>query len=386
MSGSFWKRKLVRFGAALAGGGLLATLALSPAYAAAADQTYPLGALFPLSGPNAIYNKVFSRGTDMAVEDVNSSGKIDGKLKVIYVDSQALPQPAVLGMNKLVNVNKVNFVLSAFSGVSKAIAPIGNRAHTIMVNGGGVSPELAIGGYLINDIPLVDDEVKVLWPYVVDQMKLKKIAVVHVNDPFGNVVSDVIHDQCKKLGCEVTTDISISPSATNFQSEVVKVRASGPDAVYLASYGEQQGVLAKQLRDGGVDAQLLSYSGFGVPATVKLSAAQDTIFTSQHMNWDANDMTRQFHSKFEKKYGTSPSYYSANYYNAVLVYADLIHYLQENHQKVTGENLLAALHKIATFEVVGGKITFRENGTVQMPIAINQIKDGKPTVLKVVKP
>lgn len=387
MPHSDWKARVVRAACAVAACALVVGVVLSSAaQAASADKTYLIGALFPLSGPNAVYGKLFGQAADLAVADINSGGTIKGKLKIVYADSKALPQPAVVGMNKLVNVNKVKFVLSAFSGVSKAVAPIGNRAHVIMVNGGGVSPELAIGGYFLNDIPLSNDEVKVLWPYVVNKMGIKKIAVIHVNDPFGNGVNQVIQDQCKQLGCDIVADISIDPSTTNFQSEVVKVRAAGPGAVYLASYGQQQNVLAKQLRDGGVDAQLLGYSAFGIPSTLKASATQGAIFTAEHVNYDANELTRRFQKAYEKKYGSAPNYYEVNYYNAVLVYANLIKYLQDHDQDFTGQNLLQALHKIGTFDVVGGPVTFRKNGTVQMPIEINRIKDGKPETLKTAKP
>ncbi|MES1924380.1 ABC transporter substrate-binding protein [Salinisphaera sp. T31B1] len=353
--------------------------------ALADEPTYALGALFPLTGPNAVYGKLFSEGADLAVEHVNASDAFDARLKIVYADSQALPQPAVVGMNKLVNVDDVKFVLSAFSGVSQAIAPIGNRAHVLMVNGGGVSPELAIGDYFLNDIPLSDDEVNALWPYVVNEMGAKKIAVIHVNDPFGNGVNKVIKKRCEELGCSVVSDISVDPSATSFQSEVVKLRVSGADAIYIASYGQQQNVIAKQLRDGGIRTQLLSYSAFGIPTTQKLGAADGAIYTAEHIDYDANDRTREFLTDFKDKYGEKPNYYQINYYNAVLIYAQLIDHLQGQDREVTGENLKAALHEIGTFEVVGGDVTFRADGTVRMPIEINQIKGGESTVLKTVE-
>ncbi|GAB3673755.1 ABC transporter substrate-binding protein [Salinisphaera aquimarina] len=359
--------------------------ALSGVASAAGDQVYPLGALFPLTGPNAVYGKLFSEGANLAVEHVNAGDEIDGKLKIVFADSQALPQPAVVGMNKLVNVNDVKFVLSAFSGVSQAIAPIGNRAHVLMVNGGGVSPELAIGDYFLNDIPLSDDEVNAFWPYVVNEMGAKKIAVIHVNDPFGNGVNTVIKQRCEELGCSVVSDISIDPSSTSFQSEVVKLRVSGADAIYIASYGQQQNVIAKQLRDGGIRTPLLSYSAFGIPATQKLDAAQGATYTAEHIDYDANDMTRQFLADFKNKYGEEPNYYQVNYYNAVRIYADLIAHLQDKGQAFTGENLLAALHDIGTFDVVGGEVTFRDDGTVKMPIEINRIEGGKSKILKTVE-
>ena len=379
------KKRATALRTALAVMALAALGIAGSAQAQDSGSVYTLGALFPLSGPNAVYGKLFSQGADLAVEHVNASDEIDGRLKVVYADSQALPQPAVVGMNKLVNVDQVNFVLSAFSGVSKAIAPIGNRAHVLMVNGGGVSPELAIGEYFLNDIPLSDDEVNALWPYVVNELDAKRIAVIHVNDPFGNGVNRVIKQRCEELGCSVVSDISIDPSATSFQSEVVKLRVSRADAIYIASYGQQQNVIAKQLRDGGIRTQLLSYSAFGIPATQKLDAADGAIYTAEHIDYDANDLTREFLTKFKDKYGEQPNYYQINYYNAVLIYADLIAHLQQQGKAVIGENLRAALLDMGTFNVVGGEVAFRDDGTVRMPIEINRIKDGSSHILKTVE-
>src|SRR5690606_14882778 len=124
-----------------------------------ADVT--IGALFPLSGLNATYGDIFGSGVNLAAEHINADNLINGKLTVQYEDSQALPQQGVIGMNKLVNVSKVPYVLSAFTDVSKAISTTATRTKTVAINGGGVGPDLAdLGPYFWNIIPLANFEVK----------------------------------------------------------------------------------------------------------------------------------------------------------------------------------------------------------------------------------
>ena len=130
--------------------------------------------------------------------------------------------------------------------MSKAIAPIGNRFHVIMVNGGGVSPELAIGDCFLNVIPLADQETKMLLPYVVKKHNPERLAVIHVNDPFGNSVRDAINTVCGDLSCEVISDLTVNPDTSSFQAEVAKIRAAKPDSAFIASYGQQQNVMVKQ--------------------------------------------------------------------------------------------------------------------------------------------
>ena len=89
-------------------------------------------------------------------------------------------------MNKLVRVNQEPVVLTAMSGISKAIAPIGEREKVVAINGGGVAPDLAkLGPYFFNVIPLVNYEVRALLPYLAKEKKVKRIAIVYVEDPLG---------------------------------------------------------------------------------------------------------------------------------------------------------------------------------------------------------
>jgi branched-chain amino acid transport system substrate-binding protein len=330
---------------------------------------------------------VFSRGTDLAVKNINAAHELPNPIKLLYEDSQALPQPAIIAMNKLANIEQTPFVLSAFSGVTKAVAPIATRRKVVVVNGGAVSPELAgLSPYLFNVIPLVNDEIAALLPYVTSKLKLKRIMLAYVNDPFGQGALGALNQQCPQLGCEASA-ISVSPAATNFQAEVAKIRAAHPDAVFIASYGQQQNIILKQLRDGGVSAQLLSYSGINLPDTMKLPAAQGLIFTSEYVAFDSPDpITKKFVESFRAAYGdVTPSFYSVNYYNAILLFAESAKWLLEKNQPITGESLLRALHTIKTFNAVGGTITFRPDGTVRQAIQILRVVDGRPQIVAIVQ-
>ena len=96
-------------------------IGLASAVSAQADDIN-IGAVFPLSGPNATYGDIFMSGADLAARHANEDGMLSGELNILYEDSQALPQQGVVAMNKLVNVESVPYVLSAFTGVSKAIS------------------------------------------------------------------------------------------------------------------------------------------------------------------------------------------------------------------------------------------------------------------------
>lgn len=364
---------------------LLGGLLLAP-YIGWAAESYQIGAIFPLSGPNAVYGRIFSGAVNLAVKDVNDRRELPAPLRVLYEDSRALPQPAIVAMNKLVNIERVPMVLSAFSVVTKAVTPIAARRKVMVINGGAVSPELAgLSPYLLNDIPLVDDELHVLIPYVTAELKLFRIAFMYVDDPFGQGALAAARRECARHGCSAIA-LSIDPRASDFRAEVAKVRDARPDAVYIASYGQQQNLIMKQLRDGRVTQQILGYSGMDVPDTLRLPEAQGVIFTGEHVDFSSSDpVTRTFVQSVETTYHAKPTFYQANYYNAVLVFVRSTQWLAAHHLKLSGENLLRAARSIGRFQVAGTTLSFEPDGTVHEPIGINRLRDGKAELIKVVR-
>src|ERR1043165_380828 len=110
---------------------------------ALAQDTIKVGAALPMSGPNAELGEIFSRAASIAVKHINADKMLSKPLELAIEDSLATPQGGVVAMNKLVSVAKVPWVLSAYTAVSKAIAPIGDRAKVVSINGGAVGPDVA---------------------------------------------------------------------------------------------------------------------------------------------------------------------------------------------------------------------------------------------------
>ena len=341
-------------------------------------QDLVIGGLLPQSGNNAEYGQIFSSGANLAVDHINADGKLKGKLSIVYEDSQALPMQGVIGMNKLVNVSKVPFVLTGFTGVSKAIAPISARSKTVVVNGGGVGPDLAqLGYYFWNTIPLINLEVRALAPYLVKSKSLKRVALVYVDDALGQAVKTELDTALKSAGGELVGAFSIPVTAQQFAGIAARVRDAQPDAIYIASYGNQQAQLLKQLRDNGVKQPVASYSAFTIPSVLALPEAEGALYTSQQVNWDKGDtLTDRVLKEYQAKYNRRPSAYVLNYYNAVHVFGELAAALQKEGKPVTGENLLEQRRKMTQFEFVGATVRFAADGTIDAPIQVNQIENG----------
>jgi ABC-type branched-subunit amino acid transport system substrate-binding protein len=337
-----------------------------------------IGALFPMSGPGAVYGQVFSSGANLALEHVNADHLLSGTLSIAYEDSQGAPMQGVIGMNKLVNVEHVPYVRSAFTSIAKAIAPISSRSRTVAANGAGVGPDLAeLGPYFWNIIPLANAEIRAMVPYLVQQRHLKRFVLVYVDDPLGQAIKNELEVTLPSLGAKLVEALAVPVSSQQFGSVAARIRAASPDLVFIASYGAQQLQLVKQLRDNGVSQQLASYSAFSVPDIASLPEARGALFTAPQIDWEAKDsVTQRFVRDYKQEYGKMPTLYAANYYNAVRLFARLAVALEKQHKPITGENLLMERSALGTIDLVGGTVSFPANGTVNAPIQINEI-DGQ---------
>lgn len=351
--------------------------ALAPQFARAAASPYVLGTLFPMSGPNAIYGQIFTAGADMALTHVREDKMLSRPLKLVAVDSLATPQGGAMGESKLVNVDHAIYTLVGFTGVSKAAAPIGARAKSILVNGGGVGPDLAgLTPYFWNIIPLANKEVDAMVPWLKSK-NLQRVAAIYIDDPFGNGVIDSLKPAVGKAGGKVLAAYAVSPTDQQFAAIAAKLRSLKPDVIYMASYGAQQAQIIKQLRNNGITQQIVSYSGVDIPSVRHLPQAEGLVFTAQSHNWNSPDpVTRRFVADWRKKYHTDPTPYHQNYYNAVRLFALLAQALEKQGKTVGGETLRAQLLKVRSFPLVGGTGTFDEKGDISMPIVINRVGKG----------
>lgn len=356
---------------------LLGSALAAPALAQGTEP-YVVGTLFPLSGPNAEYGKVFTEGVQMALQHVQADAMLRRPLRLHAEDTQALPQQAVVGMTKLANVDKASFVMVGFTAVSKAVAPIGDRAKVVMVNGGAVGPDLAgLSPYFWNTIPLAHLETREMLPFMI-RRGLKRVALVYVDDPLGDAILSILRSDLPRAGGELVGSFSVPRTAQQFGPVAARIRQTRPDTVYIASFGAQQSQIIKGLRDNGVTVPLTSYSAMNLDSVKALAEAEGLLFTSQQTDFASGDaLTRRFAADFKARFGSDPGTYNTNYYNATRLFALLAQRIERENGQVNGDSLRAALLAGREFELVGGRASFDEQGSMTAAIQINEVRGGR---------
>ena len=345
---------------------------------------YTVGAVIPLSGANQVYGDTYRVAIDLCTTYANENLDLVGEIEMEYADGEALPAPSVTAMNQVVNVNDAMAVLTGFSAPTKALAPIANKLKVPLFNGGASSPDLqGLGDYVFNNIPLADQQIPASATYVIEDLGHESWFVIYSSETLGLSMLKALEEAVPEHGGEIVGTAEVSSQATDFGAQVAKIRNAQPDAIFLATTsGASVPTIIRQIRDAGIDAQLVSYAGMDIPETLAEPGADGMLFSSQSIDYKIdNELTNYFVEEFEAQNpGGLPTTLQANYCSLMSIIGTATASLEESGDEVNGENLMKELREIATFDVVGGEVTFQDDGTVNLPIDVRVIEDGKLSV------
>jgi branched-chain amino acid transport system substrate-binding protein len=336
-----------------------------------------IGALYPMTGAGASYGEWFSRGTEMAVEDVNAEGGIGGQtdLSVAIEDHQADASLALTLFRQFAD-RGVPYVMSSYTAPTLTILPVAEENGIMVVNGGGQGSDLADASEnLLNTIPFLDDENVVLAEYLSDE-GIETAVVIHVDDDSGESALEDFREAFEEFGGEILGSAAHEFGASDVRAQLTQLRGAGADLLYIGSHGQDALNIIEQAREVGFETEMASTSWVVIPEVRASSAAEGLIHTI--LTYD----NPEFDERYRDAYGDDPSIYVTNYYDAVIVFAEAFRHAVENGYGTDGEAVRRSIYEIAEFEGVGGTFSFREDGTVVKPIGVARISGGESEVLR----
>jgi branched-chain amino acid transport system substrate-binding protein len=339
-------------------------------------ETIKIGAILPLTGDISEYGQRVKRGIELAVEEINSMSP--RKLQIIYEDSKGSSKEGVSAAYKLINSDKVKFIIGAVSSsVTLSIVPFIHKHKVLLFSPASSSPKLSgISEFFIRNWPSDVLEAKVLASYAYDKLNIKKVCIFYVNNDYGIGLMEEFTKTFKNKGGKILGVESYPLNNTNFKNIIVKYKNifKEIDAIYLAGYHKDMAFATKHLREEGYKGMLLANADYGIPEVFKIAgdAAEGTIYATPWYNPQSNEKSKKFFENFKLRYNTLPSEFEANGYDAVRI-------IFEGIQMYGYEPLKVAqyIKTLKHYEGAGGYLTFTSLGDVIKPIAIMKVTHGE---------
>jgi branched-chain amino acid transport system substrate-binding protein len=347
---------LIRFVLSLCASLLLVT-------GATAADPIKIGVVSTLTGPYAEWGTFQVNGLQLALEDIRKAGGILGRQVELHIEDNASTNPGtVLAFTKLFTDPDVKGIVGpiASTQIQAASPAIARSGIPTMI--GGTDPSLTRinNKWVFRARPNDLYSSKVIADFGVNTLKLKKWAIVHATDAFGQGGAKALTDELQAHGITPVLDQGYTSNSQDFAPVVLAVKKSGAEVLgtYMTVPADQA-IFAKQLRQLGVGVQWI-----GSPTTVAVttrSLAGEALYGSYGVadfNSDANDAARAFTRRYRERYGIDPDNFSSWAFDALHILA-----LAMNNAKSTEpEAVRKAILAIKGYKGLEGNYEFDSRG------------------------
>src|ERR1700710_3206 len=203
--------------------------------AIAAKEPIMIGYLPALTGPSSSTGIGINRGVELAVQEINAAGGIDGRqIELIVRDTQSEPTKAVNGAAELIHAHKVSVMLGPVnSGESLAVVPLLARANTPQLHPCWVDTLTDPKKYpmCFRNAPTNQQIGAAANRYVVDVLKRKKVAVISDTSGYGTASVNTYVPMLKTQGAEVVYQGNVDAANPDLKAELLRMQSAGAEAI-----------------------------------------------------------------------------------------------------------------------------------------------------------
>ncbi len=283
-----------------------------------------VGVSGPLTGQYAQYAAQWRRGFDLAIDEANAKGGVQGRpFGYVFEDTQSDPRQAVAVAQKFVGDPRILIELGDFSSAaSMAASPIYQRGRLVQFGFTNSHPDFTKGGdYMWSNAPDQADDMPNLARWAVDELGMKRIALVYINGDWGRTSEELFANAAIKHGAQIVAREGYLPTEQDFRSTLVRVRDANPDAIALIAYYPDGAQVVRQLRMVGLKQPVVAAASIYSPKFLEIGGdATDNVYTDTNFfPEDPRPDVRDFVARFRAKYGTDPDSYNARSYDAMIV-------------------------------------------------------------------
>jgi len=361
---------------------------------ASAADTIVLGAAISMTGKTAKEGEYTRDGYQFAVDSLNKAGGISVggkpyKIQLKYYDDESKSERTAQLFEKLINEDKVNFLLGPYASAPTATAaPIAEKYKIPMVEANGSAESIFNKGYKYSFMVL--SPAKLYLRGIIDVVRrkdpaLKTVAILGENEPFSKEVASGAADYAKQLGMDVVYHELYPSNTQDVSSLLTNVKAKNAHLVLGAGHLQDSLLIVKQAKDLGVSPKAMGFSVGPSSPEFRANLKQDADYMFGATQWtsalkyngdDVWKTPQAFAQAFKAKY---PNYGDIPYQVAESAAAVIVY--QKAIEKAGGLDPKKVRDAIAALDIMTfyGQVKFDSRGVnIYKPMAAEQLQpDGK---------
>ncbi len=330
------------------------------------DKPFRIGVMESLTGAGETYGTVSNQAKQMAMDEINAAGGINGrKIELVVEDSKCNAQDSITAYRKLTSVDSVKIILgTSCSGAMLGAAPLAEQDGVILFSGLATNPDIAEAGDYIFRTAMSDSQVGIDTGNVMWADGVRKLATITETTDYAEGVRRTTVEQFEKLGGEVAAEERYGSDTIDFRTQLTKLLGEDPDAVHLAAQSESSGgTIIKQAKELGYEGTI--YSEIVPVGATALQIAGEAATGLKAIIADldpANAKGQEVLANFRNRYDyTTLEWYLGSGYDDVYIAAQC---LGQTNDDQDAEGFRDCLYEITWSGAIGDDYSFDEKGEV----------------------
>ncbi len=288
-----------------------------------------VGAVFAITGPASFLGEPERNTAVMIADQINESGGINGRpLEVIIEDTEGLEEKTVLAVNKLIKRDRVCAIIGpSRSGCTMAIIPIVERYKVPLVSCAAAEAIVNPVKKWVFKTPQKDSDCVIRIYEHMRSQRIDTIAIITGTTGFGTAGREQLKAIAPKMGIDIVADETYGPKDTDMTAQLTRIRGTKAEALVNWSIVPGQSIVAKNLRQLGMEIPLYQSHGFGNLKYVELAgeAAEGIIFPAGALlavdslpdSYPRKTLLKGYKQNYEERFGGNASTFGGHAYDAL---------------------------------------------------------------------
>lgn len=289
------------------------------------QEPFKVGAIYPLSGANALLGSQCLAAVKIAVDIVNANGGVQGRQVELFEADAPDPTAATTEAGRLVDQKGVQVIFGSLaSGNSLAIAGVTEKSGVTLVESGGIADAITDSGFQ-NVFRILDKGslrggagaeyvATQIAPMLKIEAKDLKVAIIHEESSYGTSVGTGAEKKLKELGVNVVLNEAYNTTVTDMSAMVLKFKEAKPDVLLSVNYINDAILLVDTLKQYDAMPKVMMGCGAGTtdPNFAKtIGADSDGIFCTDmptnlpleyFTDAEMNKVVAEFRERFQKEF------------------------------------------------------------------------------------
>lgn len=323
-----------------------------------------IGLVASLNGDLKPWGEDSQRGAQLAVEEFNAAGGLNGrKVNMMVEDSQSKPEQGKTAAEKLISDGALLLIGEVASGITEQMAQSAFEMGVPVIAVGATKTSITADRANVFRVCYIDDfQGPVMAKFAYEELGLRNVAVMTDNRQiYSQYLSQTFSDHFKKLGGTIADEQKYESGQTQFTSQLNAIKGKQPDGLFLSGYFTEVGPIIREATSLGINVPFIGGDGWDSREifTNAGEGIKNGFFCNHYNNFEDREAVKTFLAAWKTKYGGEPATtMGALGYDAAKLALDSL----KRASALDSKSLIEALENTENFAAVSGDITLKGKG------------------------